>query len=198
MKVNKTKMIFLILLVCVVIAAVVLTEIEHFGWATVLLIASVITAQMFGVMSPLTWMVTHALESSIYVLVYVAIGVAWSFVKWFSFLIQFRDQFRKDKEIFLLTHKLDPNGPIPDSLLDAFINRGYSFREFKGNSLNNKPRASNNKSRIVAWMSLWPCSVVGTVLNDPIRRLFNFLFGQFKALYQKMSDHVLRNDAELK
>jgi hypothetical protein len=190
-------LIFLFALIGVIIVAIVLTELEQFGWATVLLLATVFGSQALHVAEPLTWVKDHAVESLVYSLIYVAVGIAWSFAKWFSFLIQFRDRFRKEKERFLTNKDLDIKSQVPAALLYEF-NSSLSRYSYHGNSLNEKPRASNNKSRIVSWMSLWPCSVIGTILNDPIRRIFNFLFGQFKALYQRLADHVFRNDIELK
>jgi len=193
---------FLFALIGVVVVAIVLTELEQFGWATVLLIATVIGSQLLHVAAPLTWVKTHAVETLVYSLVYVAVGIAWSFAKWFSFLIQFRDQYRDQKEGFLTGKKLNPKSQVPEELREelslTFRNTYRGIRCFRGNLLTEKPKASNNKSRIISWMSLWPCSVIGTVLNDPIRRLFNFLFNNFKALYQKMSDHIFRNEPELK
>lgn len=49
-----------------------------------------------------------------------------------------------------------------------------------------------------AWMAFWPCSVISTLLNDPIRRLFRYLFNLLKSLYQKMADAVFADDPELK
>lgn len=192
---------FLFALIGVVVVATILTELEYFGWATVLLLLMVGTGQIGGNLNVLSWVGSHTTESIVYALVYVAVGVAWSFVKWFSFLIQFRDQYREQKEKFLTDNKLNPTGQVPEELREKFGNflgRAHSTRVFRGNPLNEKPKASNNKSRIVSWMSLWPCSMVGTLLNDPVRRLFNFLFNNFKALYQRMADHVFRNDVELK
>jgi hypothetical protein len=57
--------------------------------------------------------------------------------------------------------------------------------------------AAKSKSKIVAWMAFWPCSVIGYVFNDPVRRLFNALFNALRESYQKMADKIL-NDAELK
>jgi hypothetical protein len=61
-----------------------------------------------------------------------------------------------------------------------------------------RPRAAKNKRRITAWMAYWPCSAIGTLLNDPVRKFFNWAFGQFKDLCQKLADHVFRADVELK
>ncbi len=192
---------FLFALIGVVVVATILTELEYFGWATALLLVIVGAGQIAGNLSVLSWVGAHTTETLVYALVYVAVGVGWSFVKWFSFLIQFRDQYREQKEAFLTKNKLNPTGQVPEELREAFgrfLGGLYSTRQFRGNSMTEKPKASNNKSRIVSWMSLWPCSMVGTLLNDPVRRLFNFLFNNFKALYQRMSDHVFRNDVELK
>lgn len=198
--------IFFVVLLCLAVAATVLTEVERFGWATFLLIVGVGIAQLFHVADLFGWVKTHGVETVIYTLVYVGVGVVWSFVKWFSFLMAFRDKFRQYKASFLsgLTPPLNPEGQVPENMLEDFRNylnrqEQYSRRgAFADNLLSARPRAVNNKARIVSWMSLWPCSFIGTVLNDPVRRLFNLLFSWFKGLYQKMSDAIFAKDVELK
>lgn len=194
----------MIVLIVSLITATAFTETEKFGWATVLLIAAVAMAQWFHMVDFVSFISTHALASVVYVLLYVAIGIGWSFVKWFSFLMGARDRYRQWKTKFLGKDGINPFDPIPENKRFEFIafiqsQSDYFYREPVADLLDGKrPRASNNKSRIVSWMSLWPCSVIGTLLNDPVRRLFNFLFSQFKNLYQKLADHVFRNDKELR
>ncbi len=200
--------IFLVVLLCLAIAATVLTEVEKFGWATFLLITVVSVAQLFHVYDLLGWVRTHAFETIMYALAYVGVGLLWSFGKWFFFLWRFRDKYRESKTNFLegLTPPLDPNSTVPDNLLHDFyryldMQVSYSTRwnrVYRDNPLYKKPRAANNKARIVSWMSLWPCSVVGTLLNDPVRRLFDAIFSWVKGLYQKMADHMFAKDVELK
>ncbi len=187
----------------------IFTEVENFGWATVTLIATLVGwavlghLHLFGLPSLLEFVKDHGLWTLVYVAAYVVVGVAWSFAKWFSYLMSFRDAFREQKEAFCKKNSLDPQSPVPEEKLPAFDtylsqNVGWSAAH-RGQLLSReRPRASRNKGRITAWASFWPFSVVGTVLNDPIRRLFNFLFNQFKALYQKMADWVFRKDVELK
>jgi hypothetical protein len=188
-------------LVVLAIVATVFTETEKFGLATVTLIAALVGAQAFHIMDVLHYAEHHVLQTLLYAVAYVGVGVLWSFVKWFSFLMSFRDQFRELKGQFLTKQGLDPNGQVPEEFASQFkdwmIQKSVYGISFQMRNLE-RPKASDNKSRILAWMSLWPFSVVGTVLNDPIRRLFNFLFNQFKALYQKMADRVLAKDTELK
>jgi len=194
--------VFLIALCCLFVVATVLTEIEQFGWATVVLIASLVGAHVFHVVNVLSWVQTHSFETLLYALAYVGVGVVWSFVKWFSFLMAFRDKFRTLKEAFLSARNLDVKGSVPEELRDVFAqyirNSKVGYHDSYGLSFLIRPRATENKSRIVSWMSLWPCSVIGTLLNDPVRRLFNWMFTAFKSLYERMTNHIFRSDVELK
>lgn len=187
----------------------ILLEVDKFGTATVTLIVSLVGFGVaghfhwFGLPSPLDFVRDHGLWTLAYVGAYVGVGVGWSFVKWFSYLMSFRDAFREQKAAFCTQNGLDASASIPEDKLEAFDkflsqNVGWSA-DHRGQLLSReRPRASKNKARITAWSCFWPFSFVGTLLNDPVRRLFNFLFNQFKALYQRMADWVFRKDVELK
>jgi hypothetical protein len=192
-------------LAVIFIAETVFIEVEQWGWATLILIATVVGCHFLTPFDPLAFIKTQGPFTVVYVLGYLAVGVGWSFVKWFSYLRAFRDSFREQKESFCKDKSLDASQPIPDKYLDAFKEYLRSHARYTTDRKTydqllslERPRSINNKSRITAWMAYWPCSAIGTLLNDPVRRLFNFLFSQFKALYQKLSDHVFRNDVELK
>jgi hypothetical protein len=204
---------FLILLGLAVldITATVLTEVEHFFKATLVLIASVVLAQLLHVVNIIGFAREHAERTVYYILGYLAIGVVWSFIKWFAFLFRYREEFRTLKENYLRTRgakMAEPilPGTIPEEWMSDFKEyvereRRYNYDpRFRGLSTLEKPNAADgpNRARTIYWMSLWPCSFLGTVLNDPVRRIFNFLFTSFKALYQKMVDAMFAKDRELK
>ncbi len=202
-------MILLILAVLFVFFVVetILTETENFGWATVTLIATAVGSVLLhrlwpDIPSVLDFVRDHGVFTLVYVGAYLAIGIAWSFAKWFSYLMSFRDTFRTQKEAFIKSKGLNPDAQVPVEMqeeLKKFIqdNVGWGNQHRTQLYSMERPRASKNKARITAWASFWPFSFVGTFLNDPVRRLFNFLFNQFKALYQRMSDWVFRKDVEL-
>jgi len=201
-------MILLILAVLFVLFVVetVLTETENFGWATVTLIlfgvGSVLCGHWFHTYSVVDFARDHGVWTLVYVAGYLAVGIAWSFAKWFSYLMSFRDTFRTQKEAFIKSKGLNPDAQIPVEMqeeLRKFIqdNIGWGNQHRSQLYSMERPRATKNKARITAWASFWPFSFVGTLLNDPVRRLFNFLFNQFKALYQRMADWVFRKDVEL-
>jgi hypothetical protein len=191
----------------VVILAIVLTEAECWGWATITLVGSVVAAHYAGLADVLTFLRTHMVETALYALGYVAVGVLWSFIKWFSFLHRSRDDLRERKDKLRAHYEKHIKSPqfsrttkemIEGEMVDVPV-PVPTFEEYLrdyGANLK-RPTAADNKGRIIGWMAFWPFSVVGTFLNDPVRRLFNFLFRHFKTLYQKMADHVFRNDADL-
>lgn len=90
--------------------------------------------------------------------IYALAGVAWSFVKWYFYLLGTKERLLKDG-----------NEDI----------RQYDI-----------PTASDNKGRLIAWMTYWPFSAVWTIINDPIKRFFKFLFGRLENVFQKMSDRM--------
>ena len=96
----------------------------------------------------------------LYVLGYVSIGVIWSFVKWYYFLLNYKDTIDK---------------------------RNPDWKKWI-------PQASSYKGRIIAWMTYWPMSALWTIINDPIRRLFNRLHKKLDKVYQKISDRVFRDE----
>ena len=190
--------IFVIIALCgIFILEAVLTEVESFGWAMVTLLATGVALHFFRIVNLLELVRNHASETLMFVGAYLVAGIIWSFIKWFSFLMAFRDEYRETKGRWLIKKGLSKQMVLDEALQKSFFS-DLSFAKFRGNSLTEKPKASTNKRRIVAWMSFWPFSAVGTLINDPVRRFFNFLFNQFKATYQRMSDRVMASHSELK
>lgn len=204
----------IVALVGIFIVEAILTEVESWGWATITLIGTIVGLHFLHVIDVVVFVKTHTLEAVSGAAIYLGAGIVWSFVKWFSFLMGFRDAYRAEKYNFLAFKKLPTNTLLEAELQEEFLcglsYNGGSYRnnlertwnsdvkEYRGNSLNVLPRAAKNKARITSWMAFWPFSMVGTIINDPVRRLINFLFNQFKALYQRMADRLFASHPELK
>lgn len=97
----------------------------------------------------------------IWVGVYAAIGLVWSFVKWYFFLLS-----KKDKKYEQLKKDQKRN----------------TFTEGKLEL----PTAGDNKMRIISWMTYWPFSVVWTAINEPVKRFFNFVYARFTSIYDRI------------
>lgn len=59
-----------------------------------------------------------------------------------------------------------------------------------------KPEPSEYKSRILGWMSLWPCSFIWTMLNDPIKRLFKEIYRCVSRLLVAISNSAWRRQED--
>lgn len=94
--------------------------------------------------------------------IYVGVGTIWSFVKWYFFLLNKRDEIKESLE-------RNPN---------MFIQI---------------PEAKNYKGRIISWMCYWPFSGIWTLINDPVKRFFQWVYGRFNNLYQLMSDNMFKD-----
>ncbi len=59
-----------------------------------------------------------------------------------------------------------------------------------------KPIASANKGRIMIWMTYWPTSMLWTIVNDPVKRIFKEIFRRVRAVYDAISDHMYKGTDE--
>lgn len=48
-----------------------------------------------------------------------------------------------------------------------------------------------NKERVLHWMIYWPLSSIWTLINDPVKKAFEFVLSQFGGFYDKMSVRIL-------
>lgn len=168
-----TPLLYIIAFVIISIFLTIATEIEWFGWTTLTVLASVTAIQYFHVFDIWLYIKDHVFQTATYIIAYIAIGIVWSFAKWFFFLMNERDKTREwlKEEIKRSDNRFGP--PVI-----------------------NIPKFSDNKGKIVAWAGYWPYSAIGTILNDPFRKLFNFILNQFKNLYQQMADSIYKGDVE--
>lgn len=52
-------------------------------------------------------------------------------------------------------------------------------------------KVKENKERITHWMIYWPLSSIWTLINDPVKKAFEFILSQFGGLYDKMTEKIL-------
>lgn len=55
------------------------------------------------------------------------------------------------------------------------------------------PLVKDNKDKIILWMVYWPWSAIWTIINDPVRRFFDFVYMRISGLYQKISDRIFKD-----
>ena len=111
-----------LILIAVVVMAIFLAELEQFGWATFSMLVCVGLAQVFNVVDVFDFVKLHTVASLGYAGLYLVVGIVWSFIKWFSFLHNYRDTFLEAKYKFCTDNKLDKTKDLTGEMLVKFHN----------------------------------------------------------------------------
>lgn len=191
---------FVLSAVCIIaISMAVLLEFEKEGWATTLFsfgIALTLWAykeEIWGVVSANPWSTVY------FSLAYVGAGIVWSFMKWKSYIGKKIDLFTEYKQKFI-----DKNGDInsnwklwTDFLYGNKTSLGASsYFDVKDTpeTIAQKiiPQANTKKSLIVSWISYWPMSLSATILNNPFRRFFEWIYSLVSGIYDKMGSSAAK------
>ena len=141
---------------------------------------------------------------------YIVAGCVWSFVKWFSFLHKTKDKLKALKETFASKNNLTGKPSEWDaatfkSFATYLYKEKYVYRYLSGGSeyLSEEyiktpqdiiPTVKNRFGDLVRWIVWWPMSVVWTVLNDPIRRIAEFVVRSLRTYYTKVANSVFGNE----
>lgn len=171
----------------------VLLEFEKNGWATTLF--SLGTALVLWSNKNEIWdfVSGNPMPTIYFALAYIGAGLIWSLIKWKLYINKRVDRYDEVKSKFLKTGKEIKsnwndwtsflNDHIPYYLRNSTFMSTYSPEQI-GESL--IPVAKEKKSLIVSWIGYWPMSLAATFLNNPFRRFFEWIYGLFSGVYDKM------------
>lgn len=159
----------------------------------------------FGSDLPVIEYIKHNYQDIItYAVYYVLVGLVWSVVKWYLFLLKEKQRMIDRKVIFISnlkhlkrsgSHLVTPeeSTQIEQGIFPQFVKEDWKV-ELKRANL--PPKSSDHKKRITTWMMYWVMSVLGTVLGDFLSQAFNAIYNLMSSLYDRMSKHVFGNVEE--
>jgi hypothetical protein len=152
-------------------------------------------------------LITQNILTTVYFSVgYVILGLIWSFLKWNQKVAKIFKLFSSLKAKFI-----KENGEITASTKDKIGTRqkfyntlSYKFKYSSGHSISSfddskdldyvietiTPKGIDNKAKIVSWISYWPLSLIGTLLNDPFRRFFEWVYESVSGVYDKITKRL--------
>jgi len=135
-------------------------------------------------------LVNHPVFSIEAFVVYLVVGVLWSFGKWYFFLSKVREKYLELKDEY--SSSLQSLYHAVDSELNFYKRVDYNSLDKNPNQISEaiKPQVSAHKASITRWIICWPLSFVWTMLNDPLRKLADTIFSHIKSVFQKMSDKM--------
>ena len=166
---------FYILLVASAIIMSELLDNNRPARATFVAIITIAALAILGNFNPLPWISANPVTMLIYVVAFFAIGTVWGVFKWFFYLRRSR---RKMDEI------IATSGPHIDIIAE--------FR-WAGLPTEFPPNVSDYKTRILGWMMLWPASMLWTLLNDPVRYIFEEIYSRLGGMMQAISNAAFKD-----
>jgi hypothetical protein len=165
-----------------------LVELEYFGWSTLLMIATIASVQFLHVADIWEWAKQNYVLTLVCIVMYLLLGVVWSFAKWIFFLRKFN---RKRLEAVAAFAAKQGDKRVGSETQKEVVSYLLNQGRYKNTFLSQRPIAAEYKGTIIAWMIWWPISMIGTLLNDPVRELFNFIYEKLSGLYQKAADRIV-------
>ena len=124
---------------------------------------------------------SHPTAIALYALLFLAVGVGWAVAKWYFYLRKTLARYKETKAEYLESRGAQTEHDLTDSDKQSL--------KYRVAGLFN-PEVSDHKSDIIFWMSYWPFSMLGTLLNDFVRKIYNHLYTELSGLLQRMSDNM--------
>ena len=193
-----------------IITIAILLEYEREGWATTIFSLGVALLLFNYRIDIWEFIQANYLMSIGFILGYILLGITWSIIKWRTLIKPYYKYFNDFKERYVKANGVDSIKFTETENWKKWINYlddnykmkshqeygGYSFRH------NHKPadimetiapQATDKKSLLTSWIAYWPASLAATILNDPIRKLFKWIYSLCSGIYDKVSGVFVKN-----
>ncbi len=173
-----------------IIVGIVISEMideDHGGWATVVAIATIASVFLFTDFRPLQLIANHLPMLLGCIVGYFVLGTGWGVAKWWFWLNRTARKCNevearvRDERKMYATDDLSMQREIISAFLRAGLPTTFPVQ------------ARQHKAKITGWMVFWPCSMIWTLLNDPVRRLFDIIYGYLGETFQSMSNSAFAN-----
>jgi hypothetical protein len=180
---------FWILILIEILVLFVFIEHEN-GWgATISFLLCLALLQWAGNANIIDFATESPLKLLALVIVYFGLGTVWGVIKWWIFCKDRVDRFRDFKEEFLVSKGLDPNSAMSPELKTELKERLDRDR-YDEDNLGKPARVRDNKGNLIRWMSFWPISMVWSLCNDFIKKVFKQIVQWMTTFLQNMSNKI--------
>lgn len=163
---------------CLIIAFI---DGEKGSLATATIIVCLAALWAFTAFNPIAWVLAQGWTVLYYVAGYLGLGIVWGWIKWFFYVTGEGERYSAAREEFIKNH-----GQVNAQNQREF--RATVMSAIRGDHY--PVQASRNKARITLWMTYWPFSGLWTLINDPVRRTFNYCYERCARSLQALSNAV--------
>ena len=160
-----------------------------FGATVSVLIFGAILQSMGGV-DITGFMVGNPFKVLALVVGYFALGALWGVVKWWIFCADRLREYEEFKTSFLKARGHANAKTVPEELRRAFKDALASNKWHSKGDLSVAPSAKEHKAKILRWMTFWWVSLIWSLINDFVKRLFREIYNRIAAFLQHISDSM--------
>jgi hypothetical protein len=190
---------------CIILggAITLLVENEKGTWATFTAIATILGLNYISKIPIFEFVTQHPLRLAELIAPFLAGGVVTSIIKWYLYSLKAARLYDDYKEDFLKENNVKEfTGEWAFKLQEALKSGKSPKYDDWGNriAIQAEPLSfKENKARLIRWATYWPFVIVGTVLNDFVRKIWIRLVESLRSTYQGISNHAFRRaTADLK
>lgn len=172
-------------------------EYEHGIGATISLAVFATILYFLGQVDFITYIKDHPFHIMGMLGLFFFIGTMWGIGKWWMFVRDRLEEYEEYKVEWLEKKGRKGLKIVPDDLkaewkreLDGQY-RGYNDKRHK--ITGTAPSVRDYKAKIMRWMAFWPISMIWSVINDFVKRVFKAIYYQISASMQRISDHLYKS-----
>jgi hypothetical protein len=185
---------FWALIIAEIVLLFMFVEYENGVGATVSLIIFACALQWCGDVNLVGFIFDNPLKLLAMVAAYFLLGGVWGTIKWWIFSKDRLEEYEELRDDFLRNKNLPAGTAVPQQFRREWKeklerHRGHG-RYGHGRTLAEAPRARDNKSRIMRWMSFWPVSMLWSFLDDFVKRVFKTIYHRISNFLQRISDNM--------
>jgi len=180
--------------IAAVITIAVLLEYEKEGWATTIFsLGSALI--IWNYRQSIFSFVTESPGTTFgFIGSYVAAGIIWSFMKWKNYVSSKINNFNEIREKYISQGKEIKNDwkewiQYLNGHISNMFYESWSPEEVAAKIV---PQASSKKSLITSWISYWPASLGATLLNNPFRRFFEWIYSLVSSIYDRIGSSAAK------
>ena len=187
---------FDVIILILAVAIALLLEKEKDVWTTFIFVGSLIALNYLYKLDAITYVRHHPLVVLKYAALYFVFGILWSIIKWAFFIHKFKAEYKAFKAKWLKENVK----PGADKTLTAVMAAELMQRARHAGIKVEAPEASDNKDALARWGIYWPFSILGFLLNDLLRKSWNFIVECLQSTYERIAEsiyHSVNKDAAL-
>jgi len=189
---------FWLLILAEVVLLFIFVAYENGIGATLSLVAFGAILQFCGGVDIVGYVIHHPFQLAGLVVAYFVVGTIWGVIKWWLYVNDKLQVYEDLKIEWLRSKGHEGTNVVPDELKADWKAYLEDERYAPGRrAIAKQPLAREHKGRIMNWMAFWVPSVLYSLFNDFIRRVFQSIYYRIARELQKISDKVfahVKND----